>query len=568
MAMSYKAFMDAVRKRLAALDHEQLRDLILSWAEQAPSAKRQEFLNQFDLTEEGNESESSTETLLVELEAFASRVEDGHYCEGWGWDHEIGDERDWGDESWAQEMDEWFRRSRGLLSNGDFKLAGQIYARQFDILGMGQEAGHLPGNPDYSLMLESELEEQVALYLRCVYLESAPDERAERVFEEMDEYGYLGTGMNLQRIVNASDHDLPEFDTFLAAWIVFLTESDGEQGGELLREAVRMQGGTAALAVFARQNADRYPKAYADWIEALEKEGDDKAVVGAAREGLAAIQPDYTARATVASALVRAGERRNDPDMKLEGCFERFYSDPSIHAVVEMYLAASAGGKWETMRDRAERRMQELQDRGSGPAGSYSGSERQTAFVSKGLVHHILLLGGRYEQVFDKCRGKGSLGWSSSEHPKPALLTFMLAQLTKQVHNNKEIVRQWETAIGYAASFRPDKALIEKYKEAAGHTWEAVPLSAEQEKKYLQWCMDEVGQRVEAIIGNKHRGSYDKAAGLIVAVAEGLAIRGREQEGVRFVDKFRLQYPRHSAFKSELTAALLRSDYCRAAKRK
>jgi len=567
-AMSYKAFMDAVRNRLAALDHEQLQNLILNWAEQAPSAKRQEFLNQFAETDHGKETGLTTETLLAELEAFVRRVEDGHYCEGWGWDHELGDEREWGDESWAQEMDEWFRRSRGLLSNGDFKLASQIYASQFDILGMGQESGHLPGNPEYSLMLESELEEQLALYLRCVYLEATPAARAERVFEEMEEYGYLVSGMDLQRIINASDIALPDFDAFLASWIEFLNEQDGGNSGKLLREAVRMQGGTAALAALARQNADRYPRTYVDWIEALETEGNDEAVVAAAREGLAVIPPDYTARAEVASALVRAGEKQNELEMMLEGCFEHFYSDPSIHSVVELYMTAIACDKWGTIRDRAEQRMLELEGRGRGAAGRVHDSERQVAFLSEGLIHHILLLGGHYEQVLGKCRGKGSLGWSSSEHPKPALLTFMLAQLTKQVHNNKEIVKQWETAIGYAASFKSGQALIEKYKEMASYTWEAVPLTAEQEEKYMQWCMAEAEKRVEAIVDNKYRGSYNKAASLIVAIAEGLAIRGREPEGVRFIGKFRLQYPRHTAFKSELTAALLRSDYCRAARKK
>lgn len=42
---------------------------------------------------------SDIETLIDEIEEFAQRVENGEYCDGWGWDEEIYEERDWGDES-------------------------------------------------------------------------------------------------------------------------------------------------------------------------------------------------------------------------------------------------------------------------------------------------------------------------------------------------------------------------------------------------------------------------------------------------------------------------------------
>ena len=67
-----------------------------------------------------------------------------------GWDEEIREERDWGDEGWAVEMDELFLQSRRLLFQGEYSLAEEAYTKLFGILEMGQEPGHLPGNPDYS----------------------------------------------------------------------------------------------------------------------------------------------------------------------------------------------------------------------------------------------------------------------------------------------------------------------------------------------------------------------------------------------------------------------------------
>ncbi|NLI92579.1 MAG: hypothetical protein GX434_10365 [Peptococcaceae bacterium] len=74
---------------------------------------------------------------MDEIEAFAQRVKDGEYCDGWGWDDTIHEERDWGDESWAEEIDEFFLQTRSLLLQGDYKLAEDAFRRLFDILEMG-----------------------------------------------------------------------------------------------------------------------------------------------------------------------------------------------------------------------------------------------------------------------------------------------------------------------------------------------------------------------------------------------------------------------------------------------
>jgi len=42
------------------------------------------------------------DTLLSEIDDFVKRIEGGEYSTGWGWDDEIHDEREWGDESWQK----------------------------------------------------------------------------------------------------------------------------------------------------------------------------------------------------------------------------------------------------------------------------------------------------------------------------------------------------------------------------------------------------------------------------------------------------------------------------------
>jgi hypothetical protein len=72
----------------------------------------------------------------------------------------------------------------------------------------------------------------------------------------------------------------------------------------------------------------------------------------------------------------------------------------------------------------------------------------------------------------------------------------------------------------------------------------------------LSGVLIQIGQRTDAIVGNKYRGSYYKAAQLLTAAAETLANRGRKQEGLDLVERYRYKYFRHSAFKGEIVRLL------------
>ena len=101
---------------------------------------------------------------------------------------------------------------------------------------------------------------------------------------------------------------------------------------------------------------------------------------------------------------------------------------------------------------------------------------------------------------------------------------------------------------------------IEKYHKVIGFIIkEYVSLTKEQEEFYLEWCKIAIGDRIDAIVSKKHRGSYRKAAGLLLAMAETLANRGEKREGMDLIEKYRKKYPRHTAFTMEVSQALEQS---------
>ncbi|MFD1361929.1 hypothetical protein [Lentibacillus salinarum] len=522
--LSYKAFMNEVRQRLADFSAEELRRLIMEWATEELPDKRLDFLNKLKPESQETMPETDADALMDEIEAFAQDVEDGVYVDGYGWDDDYLEERDFGDESWAGEMDDFFLEARHLLREEHYEAAEDVYRKLFAILEMGEEPGYLPGDLYINNMLEVDLHEHVALFLRSVYINAKSEERVNLLYEAMKEFSYLTSpNVKLTDINDSLDASLPDFHDFLTDWIEFLKEKPIFHVNQLLREAVFLKGGIPAIADFAGSYADKFPEAYMDWIAALQKEGDRESVLQVVTEGLDNIPGNFTVRADVAEKMTEIGDELDDNRMQLKGLRESFYSDPSVKYLLDLYILAEEENCLEEVRDEAEKRMTELKNEGSTPSGYI---DNRHAAIDEGDYIHALILGGKYERVFEMCQGKGALGWSSSSHPKPVMLTFLMDVLAKGGDYSKVRKDQWRYAIS-RGFFGTQDIDIAKYNHIINRVKNSVRLTDEQEEFYLTWCRNETGRRIDAIVSNKYRGSYDKAAKVLVAMAETLADRGK-----------------------------------------
>ncbi len=490
------------------------------------------------------------------MQEFAIRVQEGEYCDGWGWDDAIYEERDWGDESWSEEMDAFFLKARKLLMQGDSKHAEKIYRTLFETLDMGQEPGHLPG-ADHSSMLEVDVAEHVALLLRSIYLNADCKARPDMVYENMRKYRHWAFSINLKDIIDGLEIPLPDFERFLEDWIEFLKRQSGTHVSDLLREAVFIKGGIPAISEFARENPDKHPKAYIDWINALEQGNDTDSILKVAREGLSKIPRDHIVRAEVGEVISKIGETLNDNDLKLEGYKESFYSNPSVDYVIDLYITAINCDCFEEIRDEVEQRINEL--KGKEDQRKYGDTQYEySSHLSKEVLINSMLLGGRYEKVFEMCEGEESLGWSSSYHPKPILSNFLMIVLSKKRTYTKVLNKEWEYAISNI-DYSANKEYVQKYQRIIDVIKEDIQMTEKQEEFYLNWCKDEIGSRVDEIVSNQYRGSYFKAAGLIVAMAETLMNRGKRHKAMEFFQKYRDKYPRHRSFIRELSNAVQES---------
>jgi hypothetical protein len=85
-----------------------------------------------------------------------------------------------------------------------------------------------------------------------------------------------------------------------------------------------------------------------------------------------------------------------------------------------------------------------------------------------------------------------------------------------------------------------------------------ISLTSDQQTELLAWCLDVAQRRIDAIVSNQHRGSYDKAALLLASCTELLRLLGKAQEARALLDDVHQRFRRHRAFQAELQTAMQR----------
>jgi hypothetical protein len=286
-------FLNELESRLRALSAEEMSAALLAHAECLPARERTSFLAVFTSVEPPSGGEAgrgatvaavsagaADEMLLADIKAFEGRLESGAYVEGWGWDEDLHDERSFGDESWADEMDDLLAGAESAFLDGDLDLARIAYEPLLKAFERHAEGFCGPEEPER--MLSTDMGEARARYLRAVYETTPPSERADTLLEEMGALRYIGGPPSLRPVLDARRAALPDLEAFLPAWIARLgsgirgdspVEVYAREVTRLRSEAAQLRGGADALAELAREPGAGDAEIHRDWVDALMREG-------------------------------------------------------------------------------------------------------------------------------------------------------------------------------------------------------------------------------------------------------------------------------------------------------
>jgi tetratricopeptide (TPR) repeat protein len=541
-------FLKEAEKRIDGLSKEEIKAILLMKAKNLKPTEREFFLAGLTPRKKA-EVVIDDDTLLSEIDDFVKRIEDGEYSTGWGWDDEIHDEREWGDESWAEDMDELFDRAGELFLSGDMKLASLAYGKLLKAFHMHEETGHFPGQLAPTEMVETDLDEAKTRYLRALYETNDKKERAKIIFEEIEDLRYVGS----------SDFDIKTVEDALTTkpedWRQFLEDMKGILLESVLAQNMRVLGyvknldmlcsiifeleGLGGLSRLAKEHGNKLHKVYLVWISKLQEAGKDREAVEAYQQSLNVIPPQTHIRAEISDLAALSAKKIKDENVFFEMHKEAFFSSPDIGRLLSLRESAMSSGQLKVMEDVVSF-LEEYQ-------GKHS-------FISnpKELLVQAYILIENYEKMWDVTSKGEPLGWSGSNSSQAGAVPFLMVSSVRGIplKSDSVIIKVWRGKEGYEdEQSKRFKAVVEK--DILGKD-----ISGEERIKQIKWATSIVEKRVDAIVSNKYRGSYDKAALLLVGCVEALNLLDRSIEAQTFFEKIRLRYNRHSAFQQEIRRLL------------
>lgn len=572
-----KAFWEAVEQRLAACSADELRTILRAMAQDTPPSERPAFLEKLKPVEETTitaQQVMQQEDLLAdiddlgrELNASLDRAEYWEERYEWG---EYDEEDSLGPyEEFVEPLSKLFDRTGAAFDYGNLRLARAAYQKLFEVLRLEDDYGR---GVSVSNLVGVDTDEARARYLRAIYETEPPARRPRALFEQM---GQMQSWLfrprpMLDDLIQISPRLLPDQERFLVDWMAFLREQSGSDADAWLREAVRLLQGTQGLEALARVEGQQRPRAYLDWFAALEQEGKHRQVLAAAQEALQTLAAGLPIRAAIADRLCAAAARLNETEALRTGRWEAFLARPTLARLLDLWDVAPTGEERRTLMQQA---VQHLQDYLAHPPSrqveiGWGGDDlERPAWITRSVLAHACLLAEDFDSAHQLAARENVLGWSRADNPQGLVVPFFLGLLSGQSFGAlpSNLTQLWQWGLQNSIDFwvgggEQGDSVLKRLERAYDGLFANAFLSREKQAEILAWCLDVAQQRVDAIVSNQHRKSYDKAAVVITACAEVLRLRGDDQGAGSLLDDVRNRFPRHRAFQAELNTAVQRME--------
>lgn len=579
-------FLSAIGDRIATMPAEELRDVVLAFAESVDATQRSVFLQRFEAVP--TRPFEPVDALLAEVELLEEEADatgepaydeydEYHDRYGWSPDDECREP------DWAPQLVALLRRTGVVFLNGDPSAAVQVYERVFTVVegavGNGWSVASEPGDTDV-------MKEAAVRYLRAVGESGERGDRPERLQGAASLLGraLLGDGVSYAAVEGSRVAPPVERELLLEDWVSALAplvEQDdaywGEWAHRLLLEIVKELRGVPGLAELARGGGRRAGKNYLAWFDAARRDGNDAAAAVAGQEGLGSLKPSAE-RAALAERLAVIAEGAGRLTDAISARVEAWDSEPSLDRLLRVAAAAHrAGTEDATLGTLAKGRP------GSG--------------VVAPLRIVLLVVGGRLDAAVKEIRDRPA----SSGHPLvgaadasvaaevliPILLVAGVDATRHQGFTGSVLAEQLEATEALVGRTQHSSFSRYRFDEDDDHNGETRPGRTDvtltdllvqalnrltvpdgKRRSYLDTGATLGVEAVKQIVENKNRRRYPQAAALAVGYAEAVAIAHGQAAGDAAAESAQSRYPRHVAYRSELVSARARSSLLTSARRR
>jgi len=524
-------FIDQVESHLRDKTLHELKTIVLKLAAKLPENSRVDFLSLLKggrITINKNEaSHFGASSVLTQLSDILEGVEDynieAYYNDDW--DNEGYDIQN--DDGFCDDFYKGYNGAVGLLEQGAFSEAAQAFDLLFQIVERFDE--HNDGECSVSVfidenMLKVDLQNANALF---GYSQLMSDGNLQEILQSI--YNRRNTYARKQpfiEILEAGNDPIPNREKLLETWVEILHKQPPQDASPYVKEAAILSGKIEIMENFVLSKNAMPPCAYIDLCELYMECSDvpQEKIIAVAKEGVKNTAENEHRRTGLATILANAAKRTNDSDTYAYAVTERFYSNISVNNFLPIFAIND-----ENLICNAIARMDKkfAKER---PCGDFY------------IIH---LLNKEYDMVFDAIqKDSKSLGWSGT--PKGALVPFFIGILAGFCENAIMVRRMVKESI------RNEEDTDTLYKLLRENMPKITP---DQYEKWHDWCVKEVSSRTEALVKGGFRGSYFKAAYLLVGLCEVDRYMNVPDPYVMLHEHI-AKFPRHSAFKSEVREAL------------
>ena len=503
-------------------------------------------------------------SIVTQCDAFIRRLEDGHYFERMSYDEERRDERAFGDDTWAREMDELFAQAATAYFNGSYELAALLYRRLLGAFRHQSREGVFCGAEQPQEMVQTDTGEAKRRYLRAQFIVNDTPNRATQLLSELERLSGVGRDdMSLSDIMEPGpdgDDALPIHE-LLPSWISALhaasleNRSWSREAQRLLREAVELQSGADGLGRLARSAREKHPLAWHAWVGALIESGRTDEAIAAAREGIVMVR-DETYRARLADRLAGLAALKMDDEITLEGTLSAWRAQPTNVRLLHLIAASDALQRTSRILEREA-----------------TAALRSEWNYSEALACRLLLLVGKVDQAMRRFQNADALGWGRPDHAGSVVLPWILLAITSfaEPPENSALDTLW-TGLDAAERTYLDRRLLLDRIEMTGpvqtildspRPYSELLLEAVQtygnKVRGSERVLDAVQLKVESavrdILASHNRRGQILAATMTAALAETIAIQRTEADGMVVLRRLRKNWSRFSAYVDALESA-------------
>ncbi|MDR1688044.1 MAG: hypothetical protein LBS21_05470 [Clostridiales bacterium] len=546
-------FLNQVERLLHEKTVRELKSIITSLAEKAPISSHQIFLsllenkslqinasdgdkvNSADILSRIKKLYEKTPDYDIEVVYDYDDYDDYNHYDGWD---DYGDE-DYivkNDDGFADEFLYCYNAAEILLAKGSFNEAAEAFRILFDTIEVFDECNEVQDFGEFSFeymvdcgALKLDLKRAKALRGYSALMSENRDLVTELTFI----YTLCGTfePLMFKEILEAGSVPVPGKEEVIAAWVTVLKAQNPVKASPFVKEAAEISGNNEIMEDYARTAGKAEPVVYLDLCELLaQRDAPIEKVIQTAYDGLENTDIYAGRRDKLASLLADTATKAGDTDMYTYAVSQRFYSTANFDNYLAVYKLDDKELNEKALSVLDLKRKKSIEP-----------------FRKDSDFYIIHMLNRNYDMVFDELKkDTESLGWSYSL--KGTLFPFFLGLIVN--FSDKALMTQRLVNSSVNTS-EPD--VYSYFRNNTGR------ISHEQDKRWRNWCVNEVRSRADAIVSGGHRGSYFKAAELLVALYETWLYDKQvdNESGLgEILTEYNAKYPRHRSFKSDFRDAI------------